>query len=98
MVGACKNDAARAVFAGSFIQVVHTDDVGGQDFVKWPFDRHTSQMHHAVHTLEQLIDRLGVLQGHGHDLLASFGSLQLRNIADPQCLAVGFEARTQHAA
>jgi hypothetical protein len=55
-------------------------------------------MHHAVHILEQLIDRLGVLQGHGHDLLASFGSLQLRNIADPQGLAVGLEARTQHAA
>ena len=54
-------------------------------------------MHHAVHTVEQLIDRLGVLQGHGHDLLASFGSPKLRNIADPEGLAVGFEAWAQNA-
>jgi hypothetical protein len=86
----------RCLRAASY-KVVHADDVGLQDRLERPFDRHAAEVHHSIDAVEQRVHRGGVFERRGSRFFARRGRAQVGAVADAQHRALRLQARAQNA-
>ena len=98
MVGAGEHDALDALLARRLVQVIDTDDIGGQDRLPGLFGGDAAQVHDHVHLLRHLLHGKLVGQIGDDDLLAGQALAQALAVAQAQMLAIGFQPRAQFAA
>ena len=97
MVGAGEDDALDALQTRPFIQVVHADDVAGQDGLESLLGCHAAHVHNGIDAAQHLVHRLCVGKVGNANLLTRTGRAHVGAVAQAQGFAMCLQARAQLA-
>jgi hypothetical protein len=99
MVGAREHHALHTVAARGFVDVEDALDVGFEDFLERPLDRHAAQVHDRVATFQQRMHRGLVREVARNDFLVRIGGRSQRcDIGEAQHVCIRLQPLAQHLA